>query len=202
MKNKSETILLDVSSDVVKDLEKVCRKTSTKVTWHVNKALQMYLSFIVNDDVSDKSEISKLKSVIKYSKVSLEERKFLFSAKEVSDLTDATFLTCEALFGVKKEQIVSSSRVRAVADCRKFIIWLFRHVGMSCEQIGAIINRKHSTVSIQYEEFNALVNVNIDFKKKVKQCCNVLVYSDVRVPKCVSDAIDDIFNDIISIPRK
>lgn len=58
-----------------------------------------------------------------------------------------------SVFGVAREELLSSSRTKHVAPARQATMWGLRYIeDLSLESIGAILDRNHSTVTYGIEK--------------------------------------------------
>ena len=91
------------------------------------------------------------------------------------DFLDRLTYVSQAHYGISKKDILSKSRRRETIDVLKVIVYILRRRGlMTYEDIGAKINRHHSTVIHLYNCFLDLKDIDRGIREKYNVLKDVL----------------------------
>ncbi|MBQ8398128.1 MAG: chromosomal replication initiator protein DnaA [Clostridia bacterium] len=132
VKNKAESVNLDLPDDVVNFLAENLRSNIRQIEGAIKKLGAM--SFVSGKPIT-----------MELARTSIND--LLGGAEPVSVTVDKIFTSVCRKYGVTRSDLESTSRKKELAQPRHLCIYLIREVtGMSLPQIGKIFNRDHSTV--------------------------------------------------------
>lgn len=94
---------------------------------------------------------------------------------------DPMTIICE-YFKTSKSDLISSTRVREIADARHIAMYAFRKTStMTATAIGKIFKRDHATVIHACRKVENMKSYDAEFANKVKELEKIIKYSFISV---------------------
>jgi chromosomal replication initiation ATPase DnaA len=82
-------------------------------------------------------------------------------------IASIVFREVKAEYGITAAQMNSSTRVAKVREARQIFTQLMReHSSMTLEEIGMLVNRDHSTISITSKVVRSELDTNVGYRKR------------------------------------
>ena len=97
-----------------------------------------------------------------------------------AETTEIIYEAILNVLNVSEEMLKSASRKANYVDARKIFSYLCREKKITYMEIGAMINREHSTVSFQVEMFPKTIKFDSVLRKKF---FDVKLYIDNKIKK-------------------
>ena len=101
----------------------------------------------------------------------IDNRLLIFKKKRItcSKINDIIAFICSD-FLISKAELLSKKRIRNYSDARKIISYLLRkNTLLSFVEIGEILKRDHSTIIMQINTANCLLETDKKFKERLKR---------------------------------